>query len=332
MAAKLEVVGNKTLLQTASVGKPTRRLYERLFDLVVRWVEWRGTHPQTEVEWDTEVALLMDMKYLDGEPSHFGEKLLASVTWMLPHLSRASGARMALTRQAIKGWIKLCPHGSRLPLPYCVVMLIVNYLVGKGLLEAAVLTWLEVETYCRPSEPLRLRCRDVVAGAAGAPPPHHLTSLVLHPLEMHIPSKTQEFDETVVLDLPRHQGLAEMLARMVAGRKPDEELFRIAAADLTKALDESAAELGLEALGRVHPYRLRHTGASHDFATKARTLAEIQRRGRWRDARSIRRYEKGGRLNELLLRLPAATQKLALQCEASVAAVVLGQRSPLRSR
>ena len=51
-------------------------------------------------------------------------------------------------------------------------------------------------------------------------------------------------------------------------------------------------ELGV--LGALHPYRLRHTGASHDFASSARDLPSVQRRGRWKDKRSLRRYEKGG--------------------------------------
>ena len=41
------------------------------------------------------------------------------------------------------------------------------------------------------------------------------------------------------------------------------------------------------ALGPAHPYRLRHGGASRDFALKLRRLEEIQRRGRWKSFASV---------------------------------------------
>ena len=39
-------------------------------------------------------------------------------------------------------------------------------------------------------------------------------------------------------------------------------------------------------------YRLRHGGASADFAMGHRDLLGIKRRGRWRNDDSLRRYEK----------------------------------------
>ena len=44
----------------------------------------------------------------------------------------------------------------------------------------------------------------------------------------------------------------------------------------------------------AHPYRLRHGGASRDFARKLRSLESIQQRGRWKSQSSLRRYQKGG--------------------------------------
>ena len=54
----------------------------------------------------------------------------------------------------------------------------------------------------------------------------------------------------------------------------------------------------------VHLYRLTHGGASHTLATGLISLVEIQRAGRWRSTNSLRRYEKGGRLSQLVEALP----------------------------
>jgi len=115
-------------------------------------------------------------------------------------------------------------------------------------------------------------------------------------------------------------------------RRDDDLLFALAPDRYFKLLGEVELRLQLGVLGSLHPYRLRHTGASHDFAAGARELALVQRGGRWRDTRSLRRYEKGGRLSELLQLLPPAVQQHAAICERHVGAVVLGQRSPCRGR
>ena len=62
-----------------------------------------------------------------------------------------------------------------------------------------------------------------------------------------------------------------------------------------------------------HPYRLRHGGASHDFVNKLRDLTEIQHRGRWKSTASVRRYQKGGRLTQLMNALPKQVQQHAIK-------------------
>ena len=51
-------------------------------------------------------------------------------------------------------------------------------------------------------------------------------------------------------------------------------------------------------------YLLRHGGPSHD-RLPGDDLAAIQKRGRWRDPRSVERYEKAGRMQEAVASLSA---------------------------
>jgi len=119
---------------------------------------------------------------------------------------------------------------------------------------------------------------------------------------------------------------------MKRSRRDDDLLFALAPARYFELLGEVELRLQLGVLGSLHPYRLRHTGASHNFASSARDLASVQRRGRWREKRSLRRCEEGGRLSELLQRLPPGVQGPAALSVRHVGAGVLGQRSPCRGR
>ena len=56
------------------------------------------------------------------------------------------------------------------------------------------------------------------------------------------------------------------------------------------------------------PYQARRSGASIDRAQQVRALEVIQKRGRWSSQKSVKRYEKSGRLNEVWKRLSPAVQ------------------------
>ena len=70
-------------------------------------------------------------------------------------------------------------------------------------------------------------------------------------------------------------------------------------------------------------YMLRHGGASHDAMTGARGLRDIQDRGRWLTERSVVRYKKGGRVNQLLQGLPVGVQRAADAASQNVSAWLL---------
>ncbi len=260
--------------------KSIARKYGQLMDLLTSFLQSRGARPPaSEAEWDSATAVLKDYMFLDGASANAGEKLLAAVLWFNPNLARSAGGRMAVCRQSLRGWRRLAPPGGRLPLPLAVVHMIAHWLLRRGLRDECLAVLLMLECYLRPSEPLLLRPRDVVPGrrAAGE---LQFTSLVLHPFELATPSKSQEFDQTLLLDLPRQRALAQALVQLARERAHDDQLLRVTPAGLREHLADAALALRLEALGHVHPYRLRHTGASVDFACRCRQLGEVQRRGR----------------------------------------------------
>ena len=132
-----------------------------------------------------------------------------------------------------------------------------------------------------------------------------------------MPSKTAELDETIPIELAHYRFVGDALAKhlRLKKRNRDELLFTIQPQEVISFLKEAAGELELCGLGALHPYRLRHGGASSDYAAKRRPLQEIQRIGRWRSFKSLRRYEKGGRINQMLQSLPAAVLAAARAAE-----------------
>ncbi|CAK0883482.1 unnamed protein product, partial [Prorocentrum cordatum] len=299
-----------SLLRRASVSAKTQAQYSLYLAALRRFCNSRGDHPITEEEWDNATAGLMEIMFMEGGSLSAGEKLLASAQWAEPRLGRLGGGRMPICRQCLRGWRRAAPAGDRLPLPYDVVALLACWMICQGLRPHALAILMMMELYLRPGEPFLLRGRDVAAGAFSGAREWTPTSVLLHPFEMRTPSKSQEFDQTIVLDLDRQAALADALVQLGLERS-EGPLLDVSPSALRRALDEAAAAWRLGPLGPLDAYRFRHAGASVDFATGARRLEEIQRRGRWRSARSLRRYEHGGRLADLLRRLPPDVQRAA---------------------
>ena len=323
-------VEDMSLLQRASVGPRTQRYYMTMLrTLQVVLVARSVPQPNSEEEWDLAVNLVMTLLFLDGAAASVGEKLLAAVLWAHPHLNRMAGGRMPVTRQALRGWRRVAPPGGRLPLPLPVIHMLVMWLLTRALPAAALYVLLLTELYLRPSEPLLLRPEDVIPGHPRAAGLSRFTSVLLHPFEQGVPSKSQEFDQSVMFDLPRHQFVATAVLDLSRRQAGQSLLLDLEPGQVRDLLNEASQTLQLEPLGALDLYRFRHSGASVDFALHARRLEEIQRRGRWRSARSVRRYEHGARLNELFARLAPEVRLFAEEASAALPGVLAGRRPPL---
>jgi len=317
-----------TFLQRESVTPAAGARYRVVFLRLLAWARLWGFQLRTVEEVEEKVPLYLEELYAEDEPVSTGDYVLAALAHFVPRFSVRANCGLPRCRQALKGWRRKRPAASRLPLPWEVVALLANWMVLTHRWEAAVVLLITFQGYFRPGEPFKLRVRDAVPPVAGSSGRHW--ALILHPLELGVASKTKAYDETSIIDLPEFQFLGVALARLQAGRDPDQPLFRLPAAAFLSILREGAAVHDLDRfISRVVPYRLRHGGASFDIAAGKRTLAEVGRRGRWRTAASVRRYEKGGRVGQLLNQLPSHLRSHALLCAERIGDVVLGSRPPL---
>ena len=304
----------RTALEDAAVTPASRRRYAAAWESVQHLVCRSRSALRSFSVIDANLAKhLLDM-YLDGEDLSAAQYLVAAVLFFCPLVKAAGMLRLPRVRQSLQGWRRLAPPQSRLPIPFEAVALLATWGFLNNYVSAALHMLLNFMLYLRPTEGLHLRCQDLVR-----PPARHRRyrrwTVVLHPLELGRSSKTNEYDETLELDMDYHDQVGDAIARVqkVDSRGPEEPLFTHSLRDLHRLLEHGSAALGLQPLGPLHPYRLRHGGASHDFSLGLRDLAGVQLRGRWRSQASVRRYQKGGRLAQLFARLPAEVQRQATE-------------------
>ena len=79
----------------------------------------------------------------------------------------------------------------------------------------------------------------------------------------------------------------------------------------------------------IGPYAWRHSGPSIDRAQNRRSLQEVQKRGRWKQMKSVNRYEKAGRLGMSVQELTSEQLAYCELAERHLGDFICGRRSPL---
>lgn len=94
---------------------------------------------------------------------------------------------------------------------------------------------------------------------------------------------------------------------------------------LLTQLQATVKRLGVD-IGEVYMHRLRRSGAPHDYDRQVRSIEDIRKA-----FNSVRRYEKGARVQQLLVALPEAVRAHALACEESLGDLFHGACRPLNA-
>jgi hypothetical protein len=306
----------KTILEEASVSQACLARYQSCWNRVSHLLLTSKGRLKNIETVDQELCQFLEEQYYEGEDISLAQYTVASVLFFNPSLKAHGNAALPRVKQSLKGWRKLCPTRSRMPVPWEVTCLLVQDMIGLGKIHLALHTLLMHTLYLRPSEALRLRHCDVVKPVKGRGCGYQAWTFVLHPMEMGIPSKTQEYDESLQLDLPYHQGIGDCLSRWIQKRQlgKQSKIFDHNIQELNNHLGKAERRLNLGKIHAIHAYRFRHGGASYDFVMKLRDLTSVQHRGRWKSLNSVRRYQKGARLAQLFGALPADVRR---RCKAA---------------
>lgn len=95
------------------------------------------------------------------------------------------------------------------------------------------------------------------------------------------------------------QGFGEVLASFVHKKEDHELIFDFSMHKAAMMFNEALVDHNYLEHGIVCAYQLRHGSASTDVLQGLRTLGEVQKRGRWNAAKSVRRYSNGGRVSQV---------------------------------
>ena len=195
--------------------------------------------------------------------------------------------------------------------------------------------WLLVvwATCCRPGEALKLRKKDLVGPSRMCG--HWI--IILNPGkdnpgvrtnkhyqqprkrdaegEIKMTSKVGESDEALIIDQPYLKGLGQLLHIYLKDKHMDDLMFNISIAEAASQFGKVVKMLGYDQIGIVCSYQIRHGSASTDVLQGLRGLPEVQKRGRWNVAKSVRRYTNGGRLAQVFASLSPPQKQGAIAAE-----------------
>ena len=172
-----------------------------------------------------------------------------------------------------------------------------------------------------------VRPQDISAHSTHARARDPFWGVLLCPEEWQKPSKTGQFDDTLILDGPDYAWLQNLMPGL-RGNGGEELVFNLSVTQLNALWRRAVVLAGVKELDQV-PYHMRHTGVSHELVTGRRSLAECKRRGRWGSDKSLRRFAKGGRLGEQLARHPPCIREHCSDCHALIGAICGQRRKPL---
>eukprot|EP00438_Fugacium_kawagutii_P022824 Skav218924 [mRNA] locus=scaffold2031:23111:23944:+ [translate_table: standard] len=215
-------------------------------------------------------------------------------------------------RAALKGWGSRYPSGSRTGADPLIWILIALHMAEKTpLLAAAVL--LQLDTYARPSEILKMRKSDVIR-----PSSQHCKfwGIIIGNSERDEVTKTGTQDDTVLLDSHDRAFAVQILEMLYNHAKsPQSKLFGSTTLRAYEVAMKHACQTAGLARFRFSPHSVRHSGPSIDSLQKSRAPEQIMSRGRWRTLKSIQRYQKPGQMLARMNLIPQpiwAEAKLAL--------------------
>jgi len=288
--------GQLTMAERGTVKFPQQ--YEKPFALLKKWclANSRSLEP---LDADATLADYLDVKLAAKMQTGDAEKVVAAAVYQCPGLERKSLVR---ANRSLRGFRKLRPPGSRLPLVEDVVCGLVACLVLMDRPLTALAVFTSCQCYLRPGEAVAVQCKDVGLPMLAAQSGLECFTLTIAPSERGVASKVQTFDDTIIVDKPDWLGV--ILGDLSRTGLPSAPLFQLTMKEYKQDWEEACRMLGVKA----HLYQLRHAGASLDTLGRRRSAEEIGDRGRWMTSKSRKRYAKGGAVQRVWRRLNAETR------------------------
>ena len=312
-------LGGLTFLERSSVGPATEKKYQKIVEEFLLFADAAELRLVADAEVDAGVVRWMNTRFERGRPTTDGDFLMAGLLFFQPQYGKLGGQSLARSWRALKGWRRRVPSRSRRPLPRLVWSGVIWELFRRKQELMGMHVLMMIALYCRPGELLTVRRGDLIRPMRGV---SLNWSVLLHPIERGVPSKTAVFDDTLEVENKIFPWLGQVVEAL-AGGPASEHIFPYTYVAFTKQFKRACAAIGLH---KVVPYQCRHSGASIDRAQRHRTVAEIKKRGRWRSDLSIARYEKAGRLSQIQAELSHEQLVFLTATDTALEGLIFGTR------
>ena len=310
-----------SLLEQISVQLATRLAYQKAMQVFLEWCDSQTPPADLDVPHIADLALCAygNELYARGHHKSSFERAVAAFLFHLPEFGRMGSKGLPRTYRALRGFRLRCPGRSRKPHPRSFWQALAVDLAERGHVMMAVWVLLAFQTYMRPGECMSLQRRDLVPPSSSV---NNFWVLLFFPSERSQRSKIGEADNSILLDSTWAQWMSQVW-ETIYEKHDASSVWSFTYPTLVKEVQKSSLRHGVP----VVPYQCRHSGASDDRATQARSLQEIQKRGQWKSAKSVNRYEKSARLGQSYAQYPIQLQAWIENVSPRVEAVVLGRQS-----
>ena len=200
----------------------------------------------------------VSMHQLDSALESFGEHLflsglsktvltcaLQNVNIEYPCWPTSARVNFPLTKAAKKGWGNLEPGASKDPCPMEIAFWIAYDLLNHGLPLYAVAVVLCFDTYVRPGKVCELTPNNIVPPARGLHAKYGHWTLLLHPQELHSPSKVGQYNDSIVIGSSGREWISNLVEKLYAIHTGDMDmkLFPFTLNQFEKVFKESTERL-----------------------------------------------------------------------------------------
>ena len=306
VAGPVESYGRLSELECSTVGPATLVSYIAEVEEFKAWCKSRGLGFATPASWDRHLVSYMNELFHDGDSPQAGRYCLYGLVKL--HFNTFENKRTLLprARECLKGWARRMPGQLRDPCPARCCAAICDELVDSGEHLAGCAVLVQADAYLRPSEVLAVRREDLLPPPPGSTGKYRRWSLVVAPSTGTRVTKTGEQDDTLLLGAAGRNYINGVVSLLHKHTRPKQYLFgNLTLSRYEGLVRQACASLSYQTL-KVTPHSFRHTGPSEDRLAEALSSFDIQSRGRWACAASVRRYEKHARLLRQLHKLSPA--------------------------
>ncbi|CAK0890753.1 unnamed protein product [Prorocentrum cordatum] len=171
---------------------------------------------------DQKMCKYFDVLMSDARHAAEGRYTLWGYLTFFPRPDIAKSARLAMAREAMKGWVRRFPGSSRHPWPLSVFYLFMSVFLKDNHTEAAVALAIQPDAYLRPSEICELRwCSVVQPSKLSSSLSRNKWAVVIGNSDLGETTKTGESDDTVVLDSIGREWVGSVLQMWARRHKSD---------------------------------------------------------------------------------------------------------------